>query len=252
MSRGTALVTGAGMRIGRAIALRLAREGYDIAVHCRSSRADADDVVQQIKASGGTALVVQGDLAKAGDVARLVPEAAALGPVTLLVNNASLFRPDSADAPDLELFSEHMDVNIGAPVMLSAAMAQALPMDRRGAIVHILDQRVMKPTPLFFSYALSKAALAAATITMAQSFAPRIRVNAVAPGPTLANVHDGQLIFKAEAAAVPLGQGGTPDEIADAVAYLALAPSVTGQTIAVDGGQHLAWLTPDIAATMGR
>jgi NAD(P)-dependent dehydrogenase (short-subunit alcohol dehydrogenase family) len=191
--------------------------------------------------------VVQADLADAGQVARILPEAAAaLGPVTLLVNNASLFEPDEVERLDPEGWDAHFAVNLRAPAFLARDFARSLPADRRGAIVNIIDQRVWKPTPLFFSYGLTKSGLWAATRTMAQALAPKIRVNAVGPGPTLKAARQSESDFGRQRAALLLGHGPEPDDIADAVLFLAEARSITGQMLAVDGGQHLAWHTPDV------
>jgi NAD(P)-dependent dehydrogenase (short-subunit alcohol dehydrogenase family) len=241
--RGWALVTGAARRIGRTLALTAARAGYDVVVHHRHSDEEANDTVQAIVALGRRALAAGADLA-ADDVRRLV--ATAPGPLTLLVNCASLFEDDRIQSLTPQTWDAAMAANVRAPVLLSQAFAAALPAGRQGLIVNIIDQRVLRPTPQFFSYAVSKAALWAATQMMAQSLAPRIRVNAVAPGPTLPSVHQSPAAFDAETSAVILGHGATPDEIGQALAYLIDAPSVTGQMIAVDGGQHLSWKTPDI------
>ncbi|MBD2745099.1 SDR family oxidoreductase [Microvirga sp. BT688] len=243
-----ALVTGGAQRIGRRIVERLAAEGYAVAIHCRRSTSDAEHLAAQIRRAGGRAVVVQADLADGEAVARLVPEAVrALGPLTLLVNNASEFEPDEVGTLSQERWDRHFAVNLRAPAFLARDFAHQLPVEGCGCIVNIVDQRVWKLTPQFFSYTLTKAALFTATQTMAQALAPRIRVNAIGPGPTLSNVRQGDEDFNKQSGAVLLGHGGTPDEIADAVLYLAEARSVTGQMIAVDGGQHLAWETPDVA-----
>jgi NAD(P)-dependent dehydrogenase (short-subunit alcohol dehydrogenase family) len=241
--RGWALVTGAARRIGRTLALTAAQAGYDVVVHHRKSGDDAAETVRQIEALGRKALAASADLA--GDAfQRLV--SAAPGPLTLLVNCASLFDDDRIKSVTPASWDAAMAANLRAPVLLSQAFAAALPSDRQGLIVNIIDQRVLRPTPQFFSYAVSKAALWAATQMMAQGLGPRIRVNAIAPGPTLPSVHQSQAAFDAETSAVILGHGATPGEIGQALAYLIDAPSVTGQMIAVDGGQHLSWRTPDI------
>ena len=172
--------------------------------------------------------------------------AQAPAPIALLVNSASPFEDDSGEAFDLE-YEATMAVNLRAPLILSQAMAAALPDGTGGLIVNIADQRVWRLTPRFFSYTLSKAALWTATQTLAQALAPRIRVNAIGPGPTLPSAHQSAEAFAAQAAATPLARGPTVEEIAAAMVYLIDAPSVTGQMIAVDGGQHLAWRTPDVA-----
>ncbi|MFN3888825.1 MAG: SDR family oxidoreductase [Beijerinckiaceae bacterium] len=248
-ARGAALVTGGGKRIGKAVSLRLAREGYALALHSSSrSRPEAEATATEIRSLGGRACVVVADLAS-DDMAALVGDAhARLGPVTALVNNASLFERDAAAPFDARLFERHMAVNLRAPLALASAMRAALPQGARGAIINVLDQRVARLNPHYFSYTLSKSALQTATQTLAQSFAPDIRVNAVAPGPVMPNVNDGAAAFEGEAAATPLQRAAEPDEVADAVVYLVNARSVTGQTIYVDGGQRLAWRTPDVVA----
>lgn len=248
-TRGTALVTGGARRIGRGLCLAAARAGYDVAVHVRENPADADDLLKQIKDLGRQAAVVSGDLGEP-HVGRILGAAVnALGPVTLLVNNASRFEPDDLLTLTAESFDRHMAANLKAPVFLMQAFAKALPKDADGLIVNIVDQRVLRPNPLFYSYALSKAALWAATLTAAQALAPRIRVNAIGPGPTLASTHQSPADFAAEAAAVPLEKAASPDDIAAALAYLIDARSVTGQMLTVDGGQHLAWKTPDVVGS---
>ena len=244
------LITGAARRIGRAIAERLAADGYDLVLHASArSRGEAEILANELRAMGRRVAVVTADLANASEVERVIPDAiAAIGPLSLLVNNASLFEDDRAGSIDAARWDRHFAVNARAPAQLSAAFVAALPGDADGAIVNIVDQRVWRLNPMYFSYTLSKATLWAATQTMAQSFAPRARVNAVGPGPTLANHMQSSQDFARETGAVPLGRGADPAEIAEAVAYLARARSVTGQMIAVDGGQHLAWKTPDVEA----
>ena len=241
--RGWALVTGAARRIGRTLALTAAQAGYDVLVHHHHSPDDAAETVRQIEALGRRALAVQFDLASES-LHPLI--AAAPGPVTLLVNCASLFDDDRIRTLTPQSWDAANAANLRGPVLLSQAFAAALPEGRGGLIVNIVDQRVLRPTPQFFSYAVSKAALWAATPMMAQDLAPQIRVNAIAPGPTLRSIHQSHEAFGAETSAVILGHGATPGEIGQALAYLIDAPSVTGQMIAVDGGQHLAWRTPDI------
>ena len=202
-----------------------------------------------IEEKGRRAAALAADLAVEAEAATLVGRAVeALGPVTLLVNNASVFDDDRVETLTRASWDAHMETNLRAPVVLTQAFAAALPAGAEGCVVNILDQRVRRLNPQFFSYTLSKAALWAATQTMAQALAPRIRVNGVGPGPTLASVHQGEGEFDAEAANVPLQRQVTPEEIAAAVLYLADARSVTGQMIAVDAGQHLAWRTPDVIA----
>jgi NAD(P)-dependent dehydrogenase (short-subunit alcohol dehydrogenase family) len=243
--KGAALVTGAGRRIGRTLALALAEAGWDVAVHYRTSRIEAEEVADEITRLGRRAALLQADLAVEAETAGLVPAAVeALGPLTLLVNNASVFHEDTALTMTRDGWDAHMETNLRAPLVLAQAFAAQAPAG--SSIINLLDQRVWKPNPEFFSYSLSKAALWAATRTLAQALAPDIRVNGVGPGPTLPSVHQSPDDFAAEAANVPLHRRATPEEIARAVLYLVDAPSVTGQMIAVDGGQHLAWQTPDI------
>lgn len=243
----TALVTGAARRIGRAIALGLGRSGWDVAVHYSGSGVDAETVAAEIRAAGRHAVTLQADLADAATLATLVGRAAAaLGPVTCLVNNASVFLDDRIETLDPAQWDQNVAVNLKAPVFLARAFAEALPPEVHGVIVNIVDQRVWRPTPQYFSYSVGKAGLWAATRTMAQAFAPRIRVNAIGPGPVLRSIHQTDADFAAEQRATLLGRGTTPDEIAAAVRFILDAPAMTGQMIALDGGQHLAWKTPDI------
>ena len=241
-ARGAALVTGAARRIGRALALAAADAGYDVAVHHRDSAEDAEATAAAIREKGVRAAVIAFDLAD--NPGRLIEQAqAALGPVTLLVNNASVFLDDTLESLTRELWDAHMEANLHAPVALTQAFAAQ---GGEGLVVNIVDQRVWRPNPQFFSYSLSKAGLWWATRTMAQALAPRIRVNAIGPGPTLPSIHQSAEDFEAEAANILLERRVTPDEIAAALRYLIDAPLVTGQMIAVYGGHHLGWKTPHI------
>jgi NAD(P)-dependent dehydrogenase (short-subunit alcohol dehydrogenase family) len=239
-----ALITGAGRRIGRAVALALSRAGYALALHANRSRGEAEELGAEILKTGGRAAVVLGDLADARAVGGIVPAArAALGPLSLLVNNASEFAEDEITTLDRARFDHTMAVNLAAPLFLAQAFAAQA--SEGASIVNVLDQRVLKPTPRFFSYTLSKSALYTATTTLAQALAPRVRVNGVAPGPTLPSPRQTEADFAAQAASLPLKRGPAPDEIAAAVLYLAETRSITGVTLAVDGGQHLSWRTAD-------
>jgi len=250
-SRRAALVTGGARRIGRAIVGALAEEGYAVAIHCHRSLAAAQRLAKQVAAEGGRAQVLEADLSVVSQVERLVPAAvAALGPLVLLVNNASIFEEDGVDALEPVRFDRHIAVNLRAPLLLARDIARQAPDGGGASIVNIIDQRVLKPDPRCFSYALTKAALWDATRIMAQAFAPKLRVNAVAPGPTVPNSRDGAAGVAREAAATLLGRRVSPRSIAEAVMFLSRASHTTGQILAVDSGQHLAWLTPDIAATM--
>ena len=245
--RGAALVTGAGRRIGRALALEAARAGFDVAVHHRTAKADAQAVADEIAALGRRAVILDAELTDEARAAGLIGRARqVLGPVTLLVNSASTFEDDRLATADRASWDAHLDANLRAPVVLAQAFAAALPADASGQIVNIVDQRVLRPNPQFFSYSLSKAALWWATQTMAQDLAPRIRVNAIGPGPVLASVHQAPGEFEREAAGTPLQRAVSLDDLAAALRYLIDATSVTGQMIAVDAGQHLGWRTPDI------
>lgn len=238
----TALVTGAGRRLGQAIAERLAATGFAVALHCRGSRAEAEAAAHAIESAGGRACVLQADLADEAAAGGLVAAAAAsLGPVGVLVNNASVFERDEWDDADRASWDRHMEPNLRAPFVLMQAMARGLPEGAEGAVVNMLDQRVWSLTPHFVSYTVSKAALWALTRQMALALAPRIRVNAIGPGPALASERQSAAQFARQAASVPLGHGTSPAEVARAVLALLALPSVTGQMLALDGGQHLQW-----------
>lgn len=242
---GAALVTGGARRIGRAIVLALARRGHDVAIHHRASDEDAKALASEVRALGRRAAVVSADLTDEAQVRALVPGAvAALGPLSVLINNASVFEDDRVGDLSRAIWDRQMETNLRAPVVLAEAFAAQAP--DGSVVVNLLDQRVLKPDPRFVSYAISRNGLWWATRTLAQALAPRVRVNGVGPGPTLASIHQSAAEFAAEAEAVPLGHGADPADIAAAVLYLVDARSVTGQMIAVDGGQHLAWRTPDI------
>ena len=243
--RGAALVTGGGKRIGKAICLELARAGFDVVIHYRGSKDAAEAVADEVRALGRRAATVSGDLSIESDVRGIVPAAVeAIGPLAVLVNNASVFEDDRVGDLTRDSWDAHIETNLRAPIVLSEAFAAQAA--EGGCIVNLLDQRVLKPDPRFFSYALSRNGLWWATRTMAQALAPRIRVNGVGPGPTLPSIHQSAEDFAAEGASVPLQKPGSPEAVASAVRWLVEADLVTGQMIAVDGGQHLAWQTPDI------
>ncbi len=239
-NRPVALVTGAARRLGRAIALGLAAEGYAVAVHHRSSPEEADEVVRSIENAGGRAVALAADLAAPEAPERLIAACVRrLGPPVCLVNNASVFHYDEIATLDSRQWREQLAVNLEAPVFLARAMAASLPAGASGVIVNIADQRVWRPEPHFFSYGVSKSALWSATQMLALALAPHIRVNAIGPGPTLQSIHQSPEQFAAEASTTPLGRGPEPDEIAAAVRFIVRSPSMTGELIMLDGGQHL-------------
>jgi NAD(P)-dependent dehydrogenase (short-subunit alcohol dehydrogenase family) len=245
--KGVALVTGGARRIGRAIVEDLAAHGFAVAIHCRHSVGDASELAARIHVAGGRAAVVTADLADL-DAARALPSeaAAALGPVTLLINNASIFEADGIGDLDPARFQRQLAVNLAAPVMLADAFAAQLPPDHEGLVVNMVDQRAWKTTPHFLSYQLSKSGLLTATRTLAQALAPRIRVNAIGPGPTLPSPRQDPAEFQKQAEAILLRHGPELGEFGRTIRYLFETRSITGQMIALDGGQHLAWETPDI------
>jgi NAD(P)-dependent dehydrogenase (short-subunit alcohol dehydrogenase family) len=240
-----ALVTGAGKRIGRAMALALGRAGWSVAVHYHRSGDAAAEVVAEIDGAGGTAVALGADLSRESEVETLLPRATqALGPLTLLVNNASLFEMDVVDTATRESWDAHVETNLRAPFVLSQAFAQQLPDGAQGNIVNMIDQRVWKLTPYFMSYTVSKTGLWTLTRTLALALAPRIRVNGIGPGPALPSTRQTEAQFTTLCEALPLRHGTTPDEIAAALMFILASPSMTGQMIALDGGEHLAWQLP--------
>ncbi len=241
------LVTGSAKRIGRRLALDFAADGWDVAVHCNASISEAEAVAAEIRGMGRRSVIVRGDLSDADVPDRLIGEASvALGGLTCLINNASLFEPDEVGSITQASWAEHLDTNLRAPVFLSQAFARQLPKEHEGSIISIIDQRVWKLNPKFFSYTMSKSALWTATRTLAQALAPRIRVNAIGPGPALPSARMDQAEFDKQARLTLLGRGTSPEEISAAVKFILSQPALTGQMIALDGGQHLVWQTPDV------
>jgi NAD(P)-dependent dehydrogenase (short-subunit alcohol dehydrogenase family) len=245
----TALVTGAARRVGRAIACDLARAGWAVAVHYNSSPDDAAETVRLINSAGGRAATLKADLTDETAVRGLVGAAErALGPVTLLVNNASVFENDTATTADRAVWDANMAVNLRAPFVLSQEMVARLGQGRKSAeagnIVNILDQRVLNLTPFFTSYTVSKAALWTLTQTLAMAFAPGVRVNGIGPGPVLPSPRQTEEQFKRQYELLPLGRAVDPDEICRAVRFILESPSMTGQIILLDAGQHLGWAQP--------
>ncbi len=240
-----ALVTGAAARIGRAIVKALADDGWAIAVHHRDSEDAADALVAEIERGGGAAVALHADFAEEAQVETLAGRASeALGPLGCLVNNAAVFDYDDIRSADRASWERHMAVNLRAPFVLTQAFADALPEGAEGCIVNLIDQRVWNLTPHFVSYTLSKAGLWTLTQTAALALAPRIRVNAIGPGPVLPSARQSAEQFAAQCARTPLGRGAAPEEICRAIRFILAAPSLTGQLIALDGGQHLGWTMP--------
>ncbi|MDX1292257.1 MAG: SDR family oxidoreductase [Hyphomonas sp.] len=247
MKPGVALVTGAGARLGRAMAEALGEDGWNVIVHYNASADGAEATAATIRKAGGKAVTRQADLTNEEQAGDLILHALEhIGqPVTLLVNSASVFDEDTLTSHTRESWDRHMNANLRAPIHLTQAFADALPRGEKGLVVNMIDQRVWKLTPNFFTYTLSKAALWQATRTLAQALAPNIRVNAIGPGPTLRSQHQTEAEFAAETRATLTQEGSSPEEIVKALRYLVSAASVTGQMIASDGGQHLMWQTPD-------
>jgi NAD(P)-dependent dehydrogenase (short-subunit alcohol dehydrogenase family) len=244
----TVLVTGAAKRIGRAIVEDLAANGFSVAIHANGSIDEAEAFAAELRQKGNRAIALKADLTKISETAGLMKQATdALGPIDILVNNASAFHQDSALAFDAEAWEDHFAIHVRAPSILASDFAAQLPADVGGLIVNIVDQRVWALNPGFYSYTLSKAALWTATQTMAQSFAPRIRVNAIGPGPTVRSARQSEEDFQAQIDGLIMKTGPRFGEFGRTVRFLFDTPSITGQMIALDGGQHLAWQTPDVA-----
>ena len=237
-----ALITGGAVRLGRAIALALAGAGFDIAIHCNTSTAPAEATATEIGALGRRAVVLQADLTREAATETLLARAqTALGPVGVLVNNASTFERDEWYDTARETWDRHLEPNLRAPFVLMQAFAKALPSTAEGAIINMLDQRVWSLTPHFMSYTVSKVGLWALTQSMALALAPRIRVNGIGPGPALPNSRQTQEQFDRQAESMPLGRGTTPEEVGHAALAILSLPAMTGQMIALDGGQHMQW-----------
>ncbi|MGO7908624.1 SDR family oxidoreductase [Rhizobium leguminosarum] len=244
----SALITGAAKRIGRAIAEDLATNGFSVAIHANGSIGEAEELVAELRRKGYRATALQADLTNIGETGELITRASeALGPLDLLVNNASVFQHDSARSFNAATWALHFDLHVRAPSILAAAFAQQMPAEAAGLIVNIIDQRVWALRPSFYSYTLSKSALWTATQTLAQALAPRIRVNAIGPGPSMPSERQAMEDFQAQVSALILQRGPALEEFGQTIRFLYDTPSITGQMIALDGGQHLAWQTPDVA-----
>lgn len=253
-----ALVTGAGKRLGRAMALFLADKGFDVAVHYASSQEAAEAVVAEITAKGQRAVAVQADLLSETETQSLVPAAveALGGPLTCLINNASIFEYDDIGTATRASWDRHMESNLRAPFVLTQVFAAQVPQAildgqsepvAQGLVVNMIDQRVRALTPEFVSYTIAKMGLWALTQTAAQALAPHVRVNAIGPGPTLQGGRQQPEQFAKQRAATILKRGANLEDITAALGYFLASPAITGQLICVDGGQHLAWETPDVS-----
>lgn len=243
----TVLVTGAAKRLGRAIAEDLAHAGFSVALHANGSIAEAEVAARDLRVAGCNAIALSADLSNISEIDTLVSEAAAqLGPIGVLVNNASVFEEDDAYSFDAELFDRHFAVHVRAPAALGAAFMRQIGEDGSGLIVNIIDQRVLALKPTFFSYTLSKSTLWTATRTMAQAFSPRVRVNAIGPGPSLISERQRPEDFQAQVDSLPLKRGPSLAEFGQTIRFLFDTPSITGQMIALDGGQHLIWAGQEI------
>lgn len=243
-----ALITGAARRIGRAIAHHLARSGWAVALHYHESAGDAEQLAAEIRSSGGTASILKADLADEAQVEGLVARAGdAIGPLGCLINNASTFDYDSVASATRASWDRHMEANLRAPFLLSQQFSRHVPQEGHGVIINLIDQRVWNLTPHFVTYTVSKAGLWTLTRTLAMALAPRIRVNAIGPGPTLPSIHQTEQQFADQCARTPLHRGTSPAEIAACVGFILSSPSMTGQMIALDGGQHLGWAAPSNA-----
>lgn len=250
--KGIVLITGAAQRVGKAIALDMATDGWDVAVHYNSSATDAEKLVQQIQDIGQQAVAIGGNLANLSHVGQLIPTCVQqLGIPTCLINNASLFENDDVETLTTEKWDAHLNINLRAPVFLAKDFSDHFQGDMQGNIINIIDQRVWRLTPLFYSYTISKAGLWTATQTLAQALAPKIRVNAIGPGPVLKSIHQSEEQFAKQANATLLERSTNPKEIAAAIKFIIDAPAMTGQMIAIDNGQHHSWQTPDVIGVEG-
>lgn len=246
-SKKTVMITGAAQRIGRAIALDFADKGWSIALHCHTSIEEAGKLAKSLDEKGCKAIVVQCDLSQTHAAEKIFSQTAdQLGPISCLINNASVFEPDDINSVSAEGWALHLDVNLKAPVFLAQSFSRQLAANTDGNIINLIDQRVWKLNPQFLSYTTSKAALWTLTRTLAQALAPHIRVNAIGPGPALPNERQRLEDFEKQISATLLNRGTSPEEICRTIQFILETPAMTGQMIALDGGQHLAWRTPDV------
>lgn len=252
-----ALVTGAARRLGRAMAIDLARRGFDVAVHYAVSETEAAEVVATIRAMGRQAAALCADLTAEADMQALVPRAAQAlgGPLGVLVNNASIFEYDNIRSATRDSWDRHLESNLRAPFVLTQGFAAQAPEpvtdsmgepEARALVVNMIDMRVRKLTPEFMTYTIAKAGLWTLTQTAAQGLAPRVRVNAIGPGPTLQGARQSASHFQRQRAATVMGRGANTEDITGALGYFLEAKAVTGQLLCIDGGQHLGWQTPDV------
>ncbi len=260
MERRRALITGAAARLGRAMALDLAASGWDIALHYNTSTTQAEATAKELRALGASVAPLQADILDETAVARLVGRAkeGLGGPLALLINNASIFENDTIEKGTRDSWDRAVESNLRAPVRLTQdffVQAPAPQIDARGepvaqaVVINMIDQRMLKPTPMFMSYTLAKAALLTFTRTSAQAMAPKVRVGAIGPGPTLAATQQSEAHFARQRAACVLGRGSDPEDIVDAMRFILTNKAFTGQMLAIDGGQHLGWETPDVIGT---
>lgn len=254
---GAALITGGAKRLGKAMALDLAGRGHDVVVHYASSRDAAEAVAEEARGLGVKAAAVGADLLDRDAVEGLVPAAVAAigGPLGVLINNASIFEPDSIESATPQSWDRHIGSNLYAPLFLTQAFAAQAPKGARdengepvatSAVINMVDMRVKKPTPDFMTYGVAKAGLWWVTQTMAQALAPDVRVNGIGPGPTLIGSRQRPEHFAAQRAATILKRGANPGDILGAMRFILENEALTGQLICIDGGQHLAWETPDV------
>ena len=243
--QGVALVTGGAKRIGRTLVTALAADGWAVGIHYNRSAHEAEDLAQSLRDGGGRAAAFRADLCAESAVRDLLPAVGrSLGPVTLLINNASTFENDSVADMTRQSWDRHIEANLRAPMVLTQDIAASLPAGSQGNVINILDQRVWNLTPYFLSYTVSKSALWTLTRTLAMALAPRVRVNGIGPGPTLRNERQSEAHFAAQYQAVPLARPTDPSEVAEAVRFILRSPAMTGQMIALDGGEHLGWAQP--------